>query len=141
MTLVGPGHHAVLAEPLPRGVLLYDVAGPLFFGAAQKAMQALRLVERRQTQVVVLDMTDVPAIDATGQVALEGLVADLNASDIKVVLAGLGRQPLRTLVRAGWRNRRGSIRLFRSFERGVSVARATAQRRLAERRVASPKAD
>jgi sulfate permease, SulP family len=136
VTLVGPGHHAVLAEPLPRSVVVYDLAGPLFFGAAQKAMQALRLVERRQTQVVVLDMTDVPAIDATGQVALEALVADLNASDIKVVLAGLGRQPLRTLVRAGWRNRRGSIRLFRSFERGVAVARATALRRLAEPRLA-----
>jgi SulP family sulfate permease len=128
VTLVGPGHHAVLAEPLPRGVVVYDVAGPLFFGAAQKAMQALRLVERRQTRVVVLDLADVPAIDATGQVALEALVADLNGSGIKVVLAGLNRRSLRTLVRAGWRNRKGTVRLFRSFERGVAVARATAAR-------------
>jgi SulP family sulfate permease len=128
VTLVGPGHHAVLAEPLPRGVVVYDVAGPLFFGAAQKAMQALRLVERRQTRVVVLDLADVPAIDATGQVALEALVSDLNRSGIKVVLAGLGRRPLRTLVRAGWRNRKGAVRLFRSFERGVAVARATVAR-------------
>jgi len=129
VTLVGSGHHAVLAEPLPRGVVVYDLSGPLFFGAAQKAMQALRLVERRQTHVVVLDMADVPAIDATGQVALSGLVADLNGSGIKVVLAGLGRHSLRTLVRAGWRNRKGAVRMFRSFERGVAVARATAARR------------
>jgi hypothetical protein len=32
---------------------------------------------------------------------------------------------LRALARAGWRNRKGRIRIFRSFERGIAVARAT----------------
>lgn len=126
VTLVGAGHHPAMTG-LPRGLVVYDLAGPLFFGAAQKAMQALRIAERRKTRVVVLDVTDVPAIDATGLVALEVLVADLNATGIKVVLVGIQDQPLRTLTRAGWRNRRGKLRIFRSVARGIEVARRTVE--------------
>jgi SulP family sulfate permease len=122
--LVGEGHSA-LAEPLPRGVVLYDIAGPLFFGAAQRAMHALQAVEARHVRVVVLDFDHVPAIDATGIVALESLVARLNESGVKVILVAIQDQPLRALSRAGWRNRKGRLRIFRSFERGVAVARAT----------------
>ncbi len=123
--LVGEGHPD-LAEPLPRGVVLYDIAGPLFFGAAQQAMHALQAVEARHVRVVILDLDHVPAIDATGIVALESLVARLNESGVKVILVEIQDQPLRALARAGWRNRKGRLRIFRSFERGIAVARRTA---------------
>lgn len=137
VTLVSSGHHPALDTPLPRGVVLYDIGGPLFFGAAQKAMAALRAVERRKVYVVVLDMEDVPALDATGLVGLESLVAELNQAHIKVVLIGVQPQPLRVLARAGWRNRRGRLRIFRSLERGLELARRTAEARLSEGTAAS----
>ena len=124
VTLMGEGHPD-LDEPLPRGVVLYDIAGPLFFGAAQKAMTALKRMEGREVRVVVLDLEHVPAIDATGIVGLESLVARLNESGVKVILVGLQGQPLHALARAGWRNRKGRLRIFRSFERGIAVARRT----------------
>ena len=31
--------HPAIREPLPRGVVLYEIAGPLFFGAAQNALE------------------------------------------------------------------------------------------------------
>jgi SulP family sulfate permease len=124
VTLVSSGHPD-LAEPLPRGILLYEIAGPLFFGAAHKAMSTLRAVERRDVRVVVLDMEHVPAMDATGIVALEALVKDLNASSIKVILVGIQGQPLRALARAGWRNRKGRLRIFGDFQHGIEVARRT----------------
>jgi SulP family sulfate permease len=127
VTLVREGQHPALATPLPRGVVVYDLAGPLFFGAAQKAMSALRTVERRQVRVVVLDMEDVPALDATGLVALESLVADLNGAAIKVVLVGVQPQPLRAFVRAGWKDRKGRLRIFQSVEPGLAVARRTVE--------------
>jgi SulP family sulfate permease len=127
VTLVSSGRHPASDRPLPRGVVLYDLAGPLFFGAAQKAVEALEVTERRKTRVVVLDMEDVPAVDSTGLVALESLVAKLNGERIKVVLIGVQRQPLRALARAGWRNRRGKLRIFRSPARGLEVARRTVE--------------
>ena len=41
------------------GVLLYEIAGPLFFGAAQKAMTALEEVDK-SVRVVILDLRAVP---------------------------------------------------------------------------------
>jgi len=127
VSLVGDAHPQ-LAEPLPRGVVLYTLAGPLFFGAAQKALSVLAAVEGRPVRVVVLDLTNVPAIDATGLVALGSLVSRLNQGGVKVVLVGVAGQPLHALARAGWRNRHGRLRIFRSFARGIAVARATVAR-------------
>jgi MFS superfamily sulfate permease-like transporter len=76
----------------------------------------------------------VPALDATGIVGLESLVKDLNQGGVKVVLVGLQRQPLRALARAGWRNRKGRLRIFRSVTRGLELARHTVESENLERR-------
>jgi MFS superfamily sulfate permease-like transporter len=51
------------------------------------------------------------------------LVNRLTEAKIKVILVGLQDQALRALAKAGWRNRKGRLRIFRSFERGIAVAR------------------
>jgi SulP family sulfate permease len=135
--LIGESHPE-LTEPLPRGIVLYEVAGPLFFGAAQAAMSALQAVEKRVVRAVVLDVRGVPAIDATGLVNLESLLTRLNGAGIKVILAGVQPQPLRAMARAGWRNRQGRLRMYRSFGRAIAAARAFADRTAADRRAASP---
>jgi SulP family sulfate permease len=120
--LVAPNHPELTRRGLPRGVVVYDVAGPLFFGAAQKAMSALRATDRRDLRVVVLDLEDVPAIDATALVALDELIIELNAAHVTVVLAGVGGQLLRAFARAGWRGRRRGLRVYRSVGRGLDAA-------------------
>jgi SulP family sulfate permease len=111
-----------LLTGLPKDVLVYEVAGPLFFGAAQKAMSALH---RTPTgiSVVLLDLSAVPAMDATGLVSLEAAVERLRALGVFVVLAGVQPQPLRVLARSGIRHRREKIAVFRSMERAVAAAR------------------
>jgi SulP family sulfate permease len=135
--LVGESHPE-LAAPLPRGVVLYEVFGPLFFGAAPAAISALQTVEKRGVKAVMLDLQAVPAIDATGLMHLESLVKRLNAAGIKVILAGIRPQPLRALAKAGWRNRRGRIRIFRSFDRAIAAAHAFADLTAAHRRASAP---
>jgi len=115
-----------LEEPLPDSVLLYEIAGPLFFGAANKAMTTLRTIDRRGVRVVVLDLRAVPVVDATGLVALESTVGRLRESGLAVVLAGVQPQPLRALARAGWRNRSGSLAIGTDFERALETARELA---------------
>jgi SulP family sulfate permease len=115
-----------LEEPMPEGVLLYEIAGPLFFGAANKAMTALRAVERRGVRVVVLDLRAVPIVDATGLLALESTVDKLRHAGLVVVLAGVPPQPLRALAKAGWRNVPGSLAIGRDFAKALEAARAYA---------------
>jgi SulP family sulfate permease len=119
--------HRVLEHPLPPATVLYEIAGPLFFGAAQKAMSALQAVAAG-VRTVILDLRSVPALDATGLVNLDSAVARLRQAGIYVVLAGVQRQPLRALVRAGWRNRPGQLAIRRTFAGGIEAARRRAER-------------
>jgi SulP family sulfate permease len=107
---------------LPKGVVLYQIAGPLFFGAAQRAMSALHRIAPG-VKTVILDLRAAPAIDETGLVALESTTDALADSGIFVVLAGVPDQPFRALIKAGWRHRRDEITLFRTFDDGVERAR------------------
>jgi SulP family sulfate permease len=124
--------HRKLRRPIPPGVVLYEIAGPLFFGAAARAMRALHSVDT-SVRAVVLDLRSVPALDATGLVALDSAVDRLTRADVPVVLAGVREQPLRALLRAGWRDRRPLVEIRRDFDRGVALAGDRAQAEPADR--------
>jgi len=119
--LVG-SHHPALAEPLPPGVLLYEIAGPLFFGAAQKAMSALHTL-RQKTRVVILDMESVPVMDATGLVNLQSAIRRLHQDRVSIILAGVQPQPLEILRSAKLERLDSRIGIFTSFDEAVSMAR------------------
>ncbi len=107
--LIGGADGHVVAG-LPPGAVFYDVAGPLFFGAAEKALEALTRVEGG-VHTVIMDLEDVPAIDATGLVALETTIERLNSQGIKVVLSGVRPQPRRALAKAGFEDRQGKLEI------------------------------
>ncbi len=104
----GPAGHTVAG--LPPGVVFYDVAGPLFFGAAEKALGALSVVGEG-VHTVIVDLEDVPAVDATGLVALESIVERLNRHGAKVVISGVRPQPRRALSKAGFRDEPGKLEI------------------------------
>ncbi len=52
------------------------------------------------------------------------LKADLLAGGL--VRAGLGAQPLRALLKAGWQRHADRLQLARTFERGIELARRAA---------------
>jgi SulP family sulfate permease len=73
--------------------------------------------------VVLLDLSSVPAMDATGLVSLEAAVSRLQGMGIFVVLTGVQDQPMRVLARSGIHRRPGRIAVFRSMERAMAAAR------------------
>jgi len=64
--LIGAGQKHSGFE-VPREIMIYDINGPMFFGAAQNALKTL-LGIRREIRVVIIDMSDVPMIDMTAMV-------------------------------------------------------------------------
>jgi sulfate permease, SulP family len=75
-------------QVLPRGVVLYEINGPLFFGAAQKAMRVLDELAPNEFRVLVIHLGRVPVIDATGLLALRGAIEAVLRTRRQVVLAG-----------------------------------------------------
>jgi SulP family sulfate permease len=123
--------HALTAESagapvaLPPRTVLYRIRGPLFFGAADKAASVIDLADPG-VRCVVLDLTAVPMMDATGAVALEAAVTRLRAHRVLTVIAGVNGQPRRILERVGLRGARGALHVTRSLERALAIARAAA---------------
>jgi SulP family sulfate permease len=91
--------HPDLAGPIPEGVAVYEISGPLFFGAAQKAMATLAVIAEK-ARVVILLLDEVHALDATGLVALESALEELRGLGCVAILSGVRQQPLAVLQKA-----------------------------------------
>ena len=70
------------------GVVIYNIEGPLFFGAAEKLERTLAHIQRPAT-TLILRMGSVPFIDATGIVALEQMIEDFKRHGATVLLTEL----------------------------------------------------
>lgn len=107
---------------LPAEVLLYEVRGPLFFGAAAKAMDALHSLHE-SIKVVIFDLHGVPVIDATGLVNLESALARLRKSHVWSILVGLQPQPAQAVQRHGIASPGGQVFTCHSLEEAHTLAR------------------
>ncbi len=106
--IVEGGSHPELPGPIPKGVVVYEISGPLFFGAAQKAMAALEIIAAG-TKAVVLLMDEVHAMDATGLVALESALIPLRQHKCLAILSGVRPQPLAILKKAQFEDMEGLV--------------------------------
>jgi len=119
--LVGEAHHPVVGV-LPAGVLVYEIAGPMFFGAAQRAMSALHEIGNG-VKVVILDMESVPVMDSTGLVNLESALERLAKSHVRVLLAGVRAQPRSVIDRAELPDRQFGVTICETMHDAVETAR------------------
>jgi sulfate permease, SulP family len=113
-----------LEGDLPDGLVVFEIAGPLFFGAAHKATSQLVRLDPGGTRVVVLDLTNVPVVDSTGLVNLNSAVAHLVKHGATVLLSGVRPGPYRDLERAGLVGEGGSLEHHSTLEAGVRAGRA-----------------
>lgn len=73
---------------LPGQVLLFEISGPLFFGAAQKFQDVLGEINDRHS-VLILRMRNVPLIDATGMHRLKDIVTHMERKGRSVYFTDL----------------------------------------------------
>jgi len=107
---------------LPPGVILYEVAGPFFFGAAQKLVSALGRVAA-ECRAVVLNLSGVPVMDMTGLVALQSLVQGLASRKTMVILTALQDQPWELLRKAGLHESGGHLQIDCTLEDSLAYVR------------------
>ena len=86
---------------IPRGVEVYEINGPYFFGIANKFEDVMaRLGDRPKVRVI--RMRKVPFIDSTGIHNLENLCRMSQKEKITVVLSGVNDKVHRVLERSGF---------------------------------------
>jgi SulP family sulfate permease len=107
---------------LQKKVAIYDIAGPLFFGAAQKAMGSLGTVSGR-LKVLIIRLDHVPAMDATGLVALESAISALSHQGCLTLLIGLQPQPRALIERADLARRPWRLAIHPDLGSALAAAR------------------
>lgn len=82
---------------IPADVEVFEITGPLFFGAAHKFKDAMKFIEK-PPKILILRMRFVPMIDATGIRTLEEVYKESKNRGTKLVLSGVNsRQVLHEL--------------------------------------------
>jgi SulP family sulfate permease len=104
---------------IPKGVQVYEINGPFFFGAAEKFKDTLGDIERKP-HTLILGMRNVPAMDSTGLAALRDLVKRSRKDGTRVVLAGVHAQPMVVLARSGFLEDIGEENLAGDIEEALA---------------------
>ena len=71
---------------IPHGVEVFEITGPLFFGAAYKFKDAMRFIEK-PPKVLIVRMRHVPIIDATGIKTIEEVHKGARQRGTKLILS------------------------------------------------------
>lgn len=90
---------------VPKNTMVYEISGPLFFGAADKIL-AITLDEKMNC--LILRMRSVSAIDATAMHNLEGMLAECEKKHIRLIFSHVNEQPMHVMQKAGFVERVGS---------------------------------
>jgi len=80
---------------LPEGVDVFEINGPLFFGAAYKFKDAMRIISS-PAKVLIIRMKNVPVIDATGINVLKEVSKDIKANGTKLILSEVASEQVMT---------------------------------------------
>ncbi len=129
----GDEEHAVLDEQ----IIVFRLDGPLFFAAAHDFL--LELSEVSDVRVVVLRMSRISTIDATGAAVLADTITRLEGRGITVLLSGVREHQQRVLVSLGVYDRLATEHhLFATTPEAIAHARVHAARHVHPPHVAEP---
>lgn len=114
--------HWNMNKRLPDHVMVYEISGPLFFGAAEKAMSTLR-EHSSGLKVLILQMHGVPTMDISGVVALKSALESLQKKRIFVILSEVQTQPMEALKRAGLEPHPERLAICENMQSSVELAK------------------
>ena len=114
--------NSVRRREIPRGVEVFEINGPFFFGAAEQFKDTLGQIAKNP-KVLIIRMRDVPAIDSTGLHALHELARRCKHDGTLLLLSDVHAQPMFALVRSDMLAELGEENLFGNLDDALDRAR------------------
>ena len=109
---------------MAKGVSVYEIDGPFFFGIATKFDEMMRSTLVDKPKVRIIRMRKVAFIDATGLHNLELLIRSSQEEGIRIVLSGVKPNVHASLVHAGIDRLIGADYICDHITKAVKVADA-----------------
>lgn len=111
-----------------RGVSVYEIDGPFFFGIATKFDELMRNSMKEKPVVRIIRMRKVPFIDSTGLHNLETLIESSHNEGILIVLSGVSDSVRETLHKANIDRLIGDDHICDHISKAVVVANEIARK-------------
>ena len=87
----------LILKEIPKHTLVYEIDGPMFFGAAEKFMN---FPMAKDAEVLILRMRNVPAMDVSGLRAIESVQQQCAKHNVTLILSHVCEQPLAVMKKA-----------------------------------------
>jgi SulP family sulfate permease len=111
------------AQPGDERIAVFRIEGALFFGAAERMME--RVSELRDIEVVVIRMSQLQILDATGAQVITDMILSLERRGITVLVKGIQPRHLKLAEHVGvLRSLRHQNHLFGDLDAAVAHARS-----------------
>lgn len=115
---------SVSLREVPQNTLVYEMTGPLFFGAADKILQ---IAFGEETNCLVLRMRSVNAIDATAMHNFEELLDSCDKKKVQLVLSHVNEQPMQVMKKSGFYEKVGAENFCPHIDDALQRARELAK--------------
>lgn len=116
------GQQEVVAEGLreiPDYIRVYEITGPMFFGAAEQVAQ----IEWKDfTKCLIIRMRSVPALDITALYALEALEKECTNQGVSLIFSHVNGQPMNVMRKAGFVKAVGKENFCRHIDDAIELA-------------------
>lgn len=123
----GTEMHAHEVLHVEKGVSVYEIDGPFFFGIATKFDEMMRSSMKEKPLVRIIRMRKVPFIDSTGIHNLETLIRSSQKEGIKIVLSGVQPNVNDALVKSDIVNLIGEKNICDHISKAVVLANSIAR--------------
>lgn len=87
----------ITLKEIPKHTLVYEIDGPMFFGAAEKFMN---FPMDKDITILILRMRNVPAMDVSGLRAIESVQQQCAKKNVTLILSHVCEQPLAVIKKA-----------------------------------------
>lgn len=113
-------------KKVPENVMVFEITGPIFFGVSTKIAD---VIKSAKTDVLILRMRSVPAIDATGIHSFESILKLCQKQNKTLILSHVNEQPMKTLEKSGMISEIGKenicINIDAALKRAVDLTAVT----------------
>ncbi len=115
--------NAIMRRAVPKGVEVYEINGPFFFGAAETFKDTIGRIAGKP-KVLIIRLRNVPSIDSTGLHALKDVAHRTRKEGTVVLLSDVHTQPLVAISRSAILDDIGEENVFGNIDDALNRARA-----------------
>ena len=109
-------------KDLPKGLGIYEISGPFFFGSAKTYCETIRNLGVNYS-VLIIRMRHVPFVDSTGLKNLKETILQLTKENTRIVLSGVSEPVKKDLLKGGVGELVGVDNIYPKFDIALRAAK------------------